>query len=351
MSLLQDLEIFYSNVAQSAVHTPRTLTSEFKGALVNQFMPPMPKIGKIKNDMVGGATENGRKGRNNYWLPLDFPLTQQLNMESSVDWAKRCMGGTVTAPSLVATGVYDHVIALQTKGQGRVPFLTTIGFLLAGYDFLHADCAFNSFEITFGGDGVPQISFGVRNTGHSFTRLRDLAPALVPPAPPTYNVLHPVGVNVTFNDGGSRNLGSLGRLVSGRCGIDQAVTVKPRPTYDALRTAGNRTSGAIAKIIERGKRNFVPSAKLILDADLAEWVTARDNTDCTNITFLFGGDPITGSYNYEFELKYPLGTLEVDSDTEGEDGATVLSWDVDREDAVGGIAILRVRNGSSSSPV
>jgi hypothetical protein len=347
MSLLQDLEIFYSNVAQTDVHTPRTLTAEFKGALVNQMMPPLPKVGKIKNDMVGGATENARKSRNNYWLPMDFPLVQQLNTESSGDWAKRAFGGTVTDTVVSAGAVWDHTVPLQTKAQGRVPFLTTLGFLLAGYDFLLADCAFNSVDISFGGDGVPQASFGVRNTGHSFTRLRDLDPALVPPSPPTYNVVHPVGVNVTFNDGVSRNLGGLGRLVGGRCGIDQAVNVKPRPTYDALRVAGDRRSGAIAKIIERGKRNFAPSAKVILDADLAEWVTARDLTDCTNITFFFGGDPIGATaFNHEFEIKYPLGTLEVDSDTEGEDGAVMLSWDVDREDAVGGIAILRVRNGS-----
>jgi hypothetical protein len=348
MPILQDLEVFYSNVAQTGVGVPRILTSEFKSGLVNQMMPPLPKVGKIKNDMVGGLTGQGRKSRNNYWLPRDIPLSGQLNTEDAADFAKRCFGGSVT-DTLVATGVYDHTVSLQTKAQQYTPFLFTLGFLLSGYDFLHADCAVDTFEINFGGDGVPQFSAGVKNTGHSFTRMRDLGTPLVPATPPAYHIMHPAGVNAMFNDGTLRDLGALGRLVSGRCGINQQIKTKPRPGYDTFRTVGDRTTGALIRIIERGQRVYNPSVKLIMDDAMQEWTDSINNTDVTNLKYFFGGDPIGATiYSHEFEITYPLSTLDVDTDTEGEDGATTLTFDTDRDDAVGGIATLRVRNGNAT---
>lgn len=351
--LLEDAEILYSTEAETAVNTPWLEESAFYAALVNSGMPPIPKPTRIKNDMIGGANEYGRKARNNYWPPLDISIGGMLNSEIAKDFARRTFGGTVTN-TLVATGVYDHTVALQTKAQGRIPLLTTIIWLLGGYNFIHASCGHDLFEISFEGDQSPMWSSTVRNTGYSFRRTTDAdvsADFIGVAVPPTYNLFHPAGVKATFNNGGLVDFGSDARLISGRCGIQNNIVVQPHP-QDPFRVTSpviDRTSGAYMRDIHRGKRTYTPTLKASMDETLTEFVTSRDLTDITNLTYLFEGDRIGAtSYTRAFEIKYPLSTMEVDSDTDGTDAAISLSFDVDREDASGGIAILRIRDGNAT---
>jgi hypothetical protein len=354
--LLEDAEIIYSTLPETAVNTPYVAITGFKSALVNSGMPPIPKPTRIKNDMIGGQNEFGRKARNNYWPSLDVPIGGMLNSEIAADFARRAWGGVITH-TLVATGVYDHIIALQTKTPsggfgGRIPMLTTFAWLLGGYNFLHASCAIDNFEIGFDGDTSPSWSATLRNTGYSFRRLSDadISADMTPtPTVPTYNLFHPAGVKATFNDGSLKDFGADARLISGRCGINNQIVVKPhqQDPFRVTSPAIDRTSGAYMRDIHRSKRVFVPTLKASMDETLAEFVTSRDLTDVTNLTYLFEGDLIGATvYARQFEVKYPLSTMEVDSDTDDTDAAISLSFDIDREDAVGGIAILRIRDGN-----
>jgi hypothetical protein len=345
--LLEDLQLLYGAAPESAVNTPATTTAGFKTGLFNSFMPPIPRPDKLKSPEIGSGNEWGRKGRVGYWPPMDIPIGGWLNTEFAAVLAARCFGGTVT-DELVATGVYDHTVALQTKAQGNVPKLTSILPLLGGYDFLHASCAVVEFSIEFGGNEPPRWSATLRNTGYSWKRAQDLSPAVVPPSVSDYHYVHPAGVKATYNDGSLRDLAADARLISGRCGLNNGdILVKGLPG-DPFRTTGDRSSGAYARFITRGKRAFTPTLKVYMDETLAEWADARDNTDVTALTYLFSGDPVASTYNHEFEVKYPLSTMMVDGDTEDRNAAITLSYDTDRSDASGGIAVLRVRNGSAT---
>ncbi len=342
--LLDDLEILYSAAPETAVNTPYSASADFKSALVNSMMPPTPQTTKIRNDMVGGSNEWGRKGRSDRWPPQSFSLSMQLNTEFAAVLLARCFGGTITN-TLVATGVYDHTVALQTKQQTRVPKLTTIIFLLGGNDFIHASCAVDSVEIAFDGGSPPVLTAAIINTGYSFDRLRDLDPAIVIPSLETYHVLSPSGVVATFNDGSLKDFGLEARLLSGRCGMNNAIEV-PARLQDPLHTTGDYRKGVYSREIKRGKRSYTPTLRALMGDDLEEFVTSRDNTDITSLGYKFIGDPIGATaYNHEVQVTYPLSTLTVESDTENRDAAMALSFDTDREDAVGGIANLRVRNG------
>lgn len=340
--LLEDLTLLYSSAPESAVNTPATTTAALSAALFNSFMPPIPRPDKLKSPEIGAGNEFGQKARNGYWPPMDIPLSDWLNTEFAAVVAARLFGGTINN-TLVATGVYDHTVALQTKAQGRIPKLTTLIPLLGGYDFIHASCAFAEFNVESGGAEPPRWTATARNTGNSFNRASALDPLIVPPAPGAYHHVHPAGVSATFNDGSLRNFASDARLLTTRCGMGQEVEVVGLPG-DPFRTTGDRSTGAYARVIQRGKRGYTPSLRAYMDETLAEFVTARDGTDITNLTYLYVGDPITGSYNHEFEIKYPLSTMMVDADSEGRNAAVALSFDTDRTDASGGIAILRVRN-------
>lgn len=346
--LLEDLILLYSAAPESAVNTPATTTAGVKAARFSSFMPPIPRPDKLKSDEIGAGNEFGAKPRIGYFPPLDIPLSGALNTEFPAVLAARGFGGTVTN-TLVSTGVYDHIVPLQTKAQGRVPKLTTLIPLLGGYDFIHASCALVDFAIEFGGGGLPRWSATMRNTGYSFNRAGDLDPVIVPPSPGAYHYVHPAGAYATYNNGALIDLGDLARLISGRCGLSQDVEVTALPK-DPFRIAGDRGSGAYARRIRRGKRTAIPSIKAYMDDALDEWLDSLNLTDITALTYIFVGDPIGATaYNHEFEIVYPLSTLTVDGDTENRDAAITLSFDTDRDDAPSGnIATLRVRNGSAT---
>lgn len=345
--LLEELTLLYSAAPEGAVNTPATTTAALRAGRFSSFMPPIPRPDKLKSDDIGSGNEFGGKPRIGRWPPMDIPLGGQLNTEFPAVLAARLFGGTIT-DTLVSAGVYDHTVALQTKAQGRIPKLTTIIPLLGGYDFIHASCAVVDFAIEFGGDGIPRWSATLRNTGYSFNRAGDLDPAIVPPGPGAYHYVSPSGAYATYNNGSLIDLGSLARLISGRCGLSQEIEVTSLPR-DPTRIAGDRRSGSYARRIRRGKRVAVPTLKSYMDDVLDEWLDALDNTDITALTFIFIGDPIgETAYNYEFEISYPLSTLDVAGDTQNRDAAIALSFDTDRDDAPGGIAQLRVRNGSAT---
>lgn len=344
---VEDLSIFYSKLPETALNTPYVLTADFKGGLVNAFMPPLPTLSKFKPGEIGAGNEFGQKGRNGYWQPTDLPFAGEINTEITADVACHAFGGTITNTAVTAASSYDHFVALQTKAQGREPKKRTVGFDLGGYDILFASMAVDAFEITFGGETPPVWSSTLRNAGH-FLHADALTPLIVPPTPPTYNRMHPAAVKATFNNGGVIDFAADGRLISGRCGMRQDIAARYRP--GTFRISGDRTSGAHANVLTRSKRVYVPELRVSLGDDLADFVTSRNNTDITSLKYLFVGGLIGAtSDSYEFEITYPLSTVSVQTELDNNEGALVATFDIDRSDAAGGaIAALRVRNGTAT---
>lgn len=342
--LSEDRQLIYSVAPETAINTPYDETAQFASALFNQFRPPFPKTGKYKSNEIGGQNEWGSKSRNGYAQPWTPTIGGWLKTGFPAIMLKRAAGGAVTN-TLVATGVYDHVVSLQPKAQ-RTPVLTTMGVILGGEDFLHASVAVNLWEAVFGEGGPPSWSIQVTNSG-LYSRLRDIDPAILIPGPPADNFIHPASVAAHFNDGSLQNF--IGRLISGRCGLNNQVVVGkdnnegyPGDPY----IGGNRKNGAYHSVMRRGKRAYNPTLKIAQDEEFEEFLTAMNNTDITDLTFLFQGEQIGATaYFHEIELVYPLSTLDIDPDTDGPDDAILLTFDTDREGA-GQIVEIRVRDGN-----
>jgi hypothetical protein len=163
---LIDQNVFFSLLAETSVNTPYGATANFVGARVNSGQPPYPDVNRSVDNMVGDGSERGRLRRG--WMnPMQLPIGGLLNTETAARLATRCLGGTRTPGSEISggSGVYDVITNMQTKAQGRLPKLTTWGYDLAGYKFIHPSLAVNQFEISFEGESDVNFSASLINTG------------------------------------------------------------------------------------------------------------------------------------------------------------------------------------------
>lgn len=176
---LIDQEIFLSLVPEVAVNTPYILTAEFIGALLNSAMPPFPDTVRTADQMVGDGNERAQRLRRGWMMPMQLPVGGSLNTETGARLGSRCLGGTVTPGSEIAagSGVFDVLTNMQTKAQGRVPKLSTLGYDLGGYKFVHPSMAVNQFEIAFEGENDVTFSASLINTG--LYKINDLVANLV----------------------------------------------------------------------------------------------------------------------------------------------------------------------------
>jgi hypothetical protein len=342
---LEDLEGAINKIPESAINTPRVLTADFVGMRLNAMMPPLPDVTKTAGTMIGDGQERAQHLRRGWSVPLQLTVGGQLNTETAARLGARNLGGTRTSTEVVvASGAYDVVTNQQIKSQGRVLPLSTILFLLGGYDFLHVSQMVNNFEITFEGENDVNFSANLINTGY-WQRNVDLTPAIVIPTAPAHHLMHPAATKVTFSDGITIDYANEGDLLSGSISNGNNVVVKQLPG-DPFLVVGDRQSGAYSRDIHRGKRDPVARLKVAMDASLAEFTLARSGQDITSLTYLFVSDEKIGAtaYDYEFEWKVPLAEVQaVQTDTDGDDAALNLEFYAKKDATSGGFIIQRIR--------
>jgi hypothetical protein len=342
---LSDIEVILSKLGETGINVPYELTADFVGLRLNSMMPPIPEVAKSSGSMIGDGQERAQNLRAGWNIPGQVTIGGQLNTETAGRFGARNLSGSRTATEVVAlSGAYDVVTNQQTKAQGRIPKLSTLGFLLGGYDFLWSSMAVNNFEITFEGDSDVNFSAQLINTGH-WQRMGDIIPAIVPPAAPTHHLMHPAATRVTFSDGTTIDYANEGDLISGACGNGNNIVVRALPG-DPFIDPDDRQSGAYARDIHRGRRDPFARLKVAMDASLYEFTLARSGQDITSLTYLFVSDDKIGvtAYDYEFEWKFPLCEIQaVSSDTDGDDAALNIEFYVKKDAVSGGFAIQRVR--------
>lgn len=347
---LTDLEAIINKIPETGVNVPRVLTADFVGMLLNATMPPLPEVQKSPSTMIGDGQERSQRLRRGWNIPGQITIGGQLNTETAGRLGARNLGGTRTSTEVVlAAGAWDVVTNQQTKAQGRVLPLSTMGFLLGGYDILWSSMNVNNFEITFEGENDVNFSASLINTGH-WQRMGDIIPAIVPPAAPSHRLMHPAATRVTFSDGATIDYANEGDLISGSCGNGNNVVVRQLPG-DPFIVPADRQSGAYSRDIHRGRRDPFARIKVALDASLYEFTLARSGEDITSLTYLFVSDEKIGAtaYDYEFEWKYPLAEVQaVASDVDGEDAALNIEFYPKKDAVSGGFAIQRVRTGDSA---
>jgi hypothetical protein len=345
---LSDQNIIFGKTPDSAVNTPRTLAAQVIGARINPMMPPLPEINRSPDNMIGDGTERAQKLRVGWLIPRQLPLAGRLNTELAASLGMRCLAGVTTVTPVTAGSSYDVVTTMQTKAMGRLPKLSTIGFLLGGYDFIWPSMAVDSFEITFDQANDVNFSAAMINTGY-YVRNQDLGIPLVGPSVPEYHLMHPAGTRVTFSNGTTIDYAQDARLLSGACSLGNGIVVKQLPGDPYLEPT-NRKSGAYSRDIHRGTRVPAARCKFQMDEDLAEFTMAQTGTDITSLTFLFQGeDAIAATPEfYEFEWEYPLAEIEtLQSDPDGDDAAVTMTFYPKTDVVTGGYVIQRVRTENS----
>lgn len=342
---LSDLQTLINKVPETGINVPRILTADFVSARLNAMMPPAPTVNKNPSAMIGDGQERAQKLLVGWNIPGQLTIGGDLNTETAARLGARNLSGTRTATEVaVGAGVFDVITNQQTKAQGRVLKLSTIAFLLGGYDFLWPSMCVNNFEASFEGENSVSFTSALINTGF-WKRLADLVPAVVPSDAPPHHLMHPAATRVTFSDGTTIDYANEGDLISGSCGNGNNVVVKQVPG-DPFIIPGDRKSGAYARDIHRGRRDPFARLKVAMDASLYEFTLARSGQDITSLSYLFiSDDKIAGGpYDYEFEWKYPLCELQaVNTDTDGDDAALSLEFYPKKDAVSGGFAIQRIR--------
>lgn len=367
---LNDMEFFLSLLPQVGVGTPRLLTADFVGGLLNAIQPPVPDTQRTADAMVGAGTERAQRLKRGWQKPIRLPIAGAANSETCARIGNRALGGTRTPSAELSpgSGAYDVVTNTQTKLQGRILPVSTVGFDLGRYNYVHADMMVTNFEMAFEGEGDVTFTSEMVNTGRhrrnataamleAIGYSADYAAALAigvalidPPAPPTHHTMHPAATKVTFSDGELKDFAADGTLISGACGINNAVLIKQRGG-DPFLVPTDRKSGAVARRIKRGTR--VPMARLKVDQDAMDeaYILAQNGTDITSLTFLFRSDDKIGNsaYYYELEWKCPLAEIEtVDADPDGDDAAYTLLFYPKTDPLTGGYWIQRVRTDNQN---
>ncbi len=362
---LIDQNIFLSLLAESAVNTPYVLTADFVGARLNSSMPPFPDVNRTADSMVGDGSERAEKLRRGWLIPIQISLGGLLNSETAARLGTRALGGTRT-PGLeisVGSGVFDVTTIMQTKAQGRLPKLTTLGYDLGGYKFVHPSLAVSNFEIAFEGENDVTFSANLTNTGlykmnllqaaleaNGFstdmaTAIKIGAALIVPPAPPEHHLMHPAATKVTFSNGATIDFAADGDLVSGACSLDNQIVVKQRPG-DPFLVATDRKKGAYARDIHRGSRLPGARLKVAMDSTLKAFVISQNGDEITSLTYLFRSEDKIGAtaYFYEYEWKCPLAEIQtVTGDPDGDDAAVSMNFYPKTDAVTGGYWIQRVR--------
>lgn len=371
--LLIDQEIFLSKVPTLTVNLKHVLTADYVGALVNSTMPPMPDFTRSADQMVGDGNERAQRLRKGWMIPWQHTVSGVLNCETAARFGNRGLGGTraVSGELAVGSGAYDITTFMQTKAQERIPQLSSIGWDLGGYKFIHPAVAIGSHEIAWEGEQDVTFSTNLINTGLYFLNETEAnlllnghpadyaaalktEPVIVPPAPPIHHLMHPASVKATFNDGvTTHDFAADGDLISGGCSLNNAVTVDQMNGDPFIVNAPvqNRKSGAYAREIYRGTRVPAARLKVKLDKKLKAFVLAQSGALITSLTYLFRSDENIGAsaYAYEYEWKCPIGEIEsLQSDPDGDKSAVTMNFYPETDAVTGGYWIQRIRTGDQT---
>lgn len=349
---LSDIEFLLGLTPDSAVNTPKVLAAEYMKFRANSLQPPLPQLQSIPDQMVGDGTERSMVLRKGWWMPRTITIGGKANTESAARLGARALGGSITNTVVTAAQSWDHFINTQTKAQGRLPKLSSLIFLLGGYDFIWPTMGVQRFELNFDGPNDVNYVAELFNTGY-WTRVSDLAPGAgviddtnIPVTTP-HHLMHPAATRVTFDNGVVIDYATDGRLLSGMCSLTNNLVIRQLPG-DPFIDPLDYKSGAYARDIHRGPREPLARLKVAMDSALAEFTMQQSGADITSLTYLFKGEDLIGASadRYEFEWEFPLAELEsIQEDPDGDDAAITMNFYPKTDAVTGGYIIQRTRDG------
>lgn len=322
--------------------------------LSNPLPPQIPNNESVTDEsMVGdGSSRILRNIFNYYWQTRNYPVSGLLNDHIACILIKAFLGGATTTTT-TATVVKDY--ATVQKSTSVTPSLFSIYRHLEGEQFILGDLFPNSFNISQEGEAQPSFNFDLMGTGKFLdTDLLTAASfdesSIV--AAPSYEYFHGAATVVTFTDGTTTyNLTEQGRLISLSVEGNNGGRVARRPG-DPFFVPADKNSGAFSKNISMGKaQGHLVKFKIDLGEELTEWKAMVQRKTLTGGSIKFVGfNVITGSYAYEFEIKFPRARFSmIAGDTDDQYGALSVEIAPERDPVSGGFFTSRVRTNKTTT--
>ncbi|MFN7949436.1 MAG: hypothetical protein U0Z53_29035 [Blastocatellia bacterium] len=323
-------KVAISKQRESTINTPKTLSSDFIGALMTGRGRLIPQLEKIDdgNKQGSGREFPSQQPRANYWEHNAYGLADELNMLVAPRLIHRALGGAVTPTTVLASMVYKHKSVMMVDTDGLQPPSTTLIVANGADDFLFPSMVVDSWQIQQNRAEFPQFSVNGVNTG----LWKDLSvdyPSLNPPTPDPDHYCHGAATEVSWTgSNGSFAAASSNRLRSLTLGYNNQLQQNDRRPGDPFLTSGDQRTGAYVRNLRRGpQRQITAQVVLTLDSSHPEFDDMKANQIITNLTYKFTGPIISGAYAYEHTFVIPKAyILSVKPQEDGDDELSVVEF-------------------------
>lgn len=343
MPRIEFAQHWLSKTVEGSYNTAEATGSNYEFLATAEPIFHLPKVEKKSNA--------GRSGKNapthlcnEYWSHAEMKIRDDAQTLLPARLFRRTLGGSVTDTVVTATQSWDHTFGILSPQIGDI--LPSFGWAtkMGAADFLMHGVMADRFKF-FQPPNAERVQFecdlvgsGKFTNPHGLSSLPDL---------PDLPCMDGFRTKVVYTDGGTVDLGSLGKVIEWSVEHKNNIRRNKRRTGDTIQTVSTGSAAHVRKQ-PRGKYETLISISLDFD-DLTYWQKHVENAQFTNLKFTAVGPVITGTDRHEFEIIVPKFGFEVvdPSDDDG-DAATVLNIVAFEDPVTKGTITGRIRNNSAT---
>lgn len=323
--LINDVEIWLSNLPESALNTHYTLGADYGKVATSQPFYVLPEMEK-RND--AGKPGNGHSYPtytcNTYWSHPAISIQDEVNVEMAGRMLLRAMGGTVTDTVLFA-GVNKHAANQLPIASGRqYPSADLIvregGVNIA--DFLLAGAVVSSYQLSQNKADAPTFQADLVGTGK---HVRNHGITSLPATPVIIQCIDGNNTVVQWTDsGGLKDWAATGRLISWNVRVDNQLKLNDRAPGDPFTVAaGTEGIAAYVRKLLRGAPQITAQLVVTLDNNVNEWIQMANNELLTDVTFKPQGPIIASTFRASLAMIIPKARIIRTVPGESDGDATV----------------------------
>lgn len=344
---LDNTRLSISTTTEASFNSEETVDAKYVDLPTTEGFYILPKIEKVAN--------NTRVGRNapdhlcnTYWSHPEIAIKDDIETGVPAMLSRRGLGGTDNKTT-VATGVYDHEVAILPPTVGDILPSFNIAGILGAADYLLSGLMVDKLKFSQKGADRAQYEASIIGSG-KFTNPSgiDLPNQADTDCMDGYKTV----VKYTDSDNVSViNLSSLGTVLEWMLEHDNKIRRNKRRLGDPTLAVGTGY-GAYVRSMPRGK--YETKASLTLDFnDLTYWTKSVKNEKLTNLKIMVQGPKIAtvSSVDYFSEFELIIPSFGFDSPDTGEDegdAVTPINIIPFQDPITKGTFKIRVRNLSNT---
>ena len=314
-----------------AVSTASTALGTYldNGALFTRFNSNVqtrahPSRDLIPDNSVGDGNPNPKKGKVNYFQPINLPHARPMDWTKSIRDIRDALGGAITTVTNTTPGTVDSTIVQLLPGLN--PRARNQIESNGGLSLLYGDCYVQSFNVSQQGSAQPQFTSQVSNGGH-FKEIADTAIVV------TDAVAEGSTLKDKFFDGKRTTLTFVigattynlvndeKRLFDVNLSYNQNVVVDPSIGDSALDTTVDCDGGYTTNcyIGDRPEDMVKATIKFYAKTTYPEFDDWRGNKDITSFILTFQSCETIGltTHKTQIEFKIPISSWQITSDVNG----------------------------------